>query len=652
MFDFLSLKKFKNKKIKNKFKEDIEPQEILLDYLAKKKEEELGIEEKRFETPLSKSLLYGFFIFIFILISFLFFKTFQLQAIEGEKFSELSKKNKFKIYQIQAERGIIYDKNGNQLVYNQSVFDLYLDTRKLPNSEEEKLKIFKQISSILNKNIEDLKKEIENSESFEVLIHKNLDQLSLILIEAKIDSGEFPGFWIEKGFNRIYNPHFSHLIGYTGKISSEELKKEPDVYSIFDWVGKLGIEKSYENFLRRDPGKLQQEKDVLGNLISEKIIKLPEAGKSLILYLDAELQIKIKEELEKQLKIYEADGAAAVAIDPKTGGILSLVSLPDFDNNLFQKTSDKNLLTMVLNDSKKPLLNRVIAGLYSTGSIIKPLIAAAALEEKIISPEKNINCEGKINVKHRYDPQIVYYYHDWKIHGLVNLKKAIAESCNVYFYTIGGGYNNQEGLGPTRIKNYLEKFGWAEKSQIDLPGEKEGLIPTPEWKKNVKNENWYDGDTYHISIGQGDILVTPLQVAVSFVAIANGGKLLKPRIVHKIIDKEKNIIEEFKPEIIREDFIKAENIEIVKEGMRQTVSSPLGTAYYYLNSLPVTAACKTGTAQTGKKDYYHNWITVFAPYEDPQIVLTIFFENVKTKQILALNSAKEILSWYFSPEKQ
>lgn len=643
------MKKYlKNKKIKTSFKEDIEPHEILLDKLAKKREEELGIEEKKLEIPLSKNILQGFLIFILILISFLFVKTFQLQVIEGKNLSLLAEQNKFKIYQIQAERGVIYDKNYNQLVWNLPSFDLFLDIRNLPESETEKLKILKEVSLILKKDIEELKEELK-TESAEILIHKNLDYLPLILLETKISSNELPGFQIKRNFVRVYktDPNFSHSIGYTGKISAEELKAEPEEYSIFDWIGKLGLEKSYEKILRRNQGKMRYERDALGNLISQEIIQLPEPGKSLVLWLDSELQEKIKQELEKQLKIYGGDGATAIALDPKTGGVLSLVSLPDFDNNLFQKGSDEKTLRALLEDPKQPLFNRAVSGLYAVGSTIKPLIASAVLQEQIISPEKKINCQGEIQVKHRYFPEIIYHYRDWKTHGLTDLRKAIAESCNVYFYTVGGGYKEQEGLRPTRIKKYLEQFGWGNKTQIDLPGEKEGLIPSPDWKKENKKEIWYDGDTYHLSIGQGDILVSPLQVAASFVVIANSGKLLKPKIVQKIVDKDKNLIEEFEPEIIRENFIDPQNLQIIREGMRQAVSSPEGSSFF-LNSLSVKTAAKTGTAQTPKKDYYHNWITVFAPYEDPQIVLTIMIENVKTMQIPVLNVAKEVLNWYFT----
>jgi len=230
------------------------------------------------------------------------------------------------------------------------------------------------------------------------------------------------------------------------------------------------------------------------------------------------------------------------------------------------------------------------------------------------------------------------------------MKKAIAESCNVYFYTVGGGYENQEGLGPSRIKEYLELFGWGKKTGIDLPAEANGLIPFPDWKKEVKKENWWDGDTYNLSIGQGDIKVTPIQVAAAFVAIANKGTLYKPKVVKQIVDSEKNLIEKIRPEILRENFINPENLEIVRQGMRMAVTgegSPYASSVL-LNSLPVPAAAKTGTAETFRPDYYHNWVAVFAPYDDPEIVLIIMIEDVKGLQSAVLPVAKEVLRWYFT----
>jgi len=228
----------------------------------------------------------------------------------------------------------------------------------------------------------------------------------------------------------------------------------------------------------------------------------------------------------------------------------------------------------------------------------------------------------------------------------------------VYFYTIGGGYGNQAGLGPVNMNKYLRLLGWGNKTNIDLAGEKGGLLPDPEWKKfaftNDTDKVWRAGDTYNMSIGQGYLLATPIQVVTSFAAIANGGTLYRPQVVKEIINNDNNGVEvkrvEIPKEIVRENFVDKTNLEVIRQGMRAGVAYGSSVT---LQSLPVTSAAKTGTAQTSRPDYYHNWVTVFAPYENPKIVITVLIENVKDLQVAALPVAKEILEWYFSqPQNQ
>jgi penicillin-binding protein 2 len=624
----------------SKYNFEIEPEEVLLDKLAKKKEEEMGIFEKKFEVPIFKTTLFRFFLFLILLLLFLYLRTFQLQIIQAKDFQIKSEKNKFLISKIKAERGVIYDQNFKQLVFNKPRFDLILKKSELPKDEKEKEKILKEVASILKVDFEKIKEKI-NSQDEEIKIAENLDHQTLIVLETKID--ELSGFEIEKNIQREYldGETISHLIGYLGKTDLE---------------GKEGIEKFYDQVLRENPGKILIERDAKGRILSQKIVELPKPGKSLVLWLDFDLQKKIKEEMEKKIKEVGAKGGAAVAIDPKTGGVLALVSLPSFDNNLFSRGISKEEWEKLQKDPKNPLLNRATSGQYLFGSTVKPFIALAALEEKIISPNKKIDCQGKIEIPHRYNPEIIYEFKDWTVHGLTDIRKAIAESCNVFFYTIGGGYKDQEGLGPSKIKKYLEIFGFGKSvdSDFPIPSFATGLIGDPEWKKEKFGESWWDGDTYNISIGQGYVLTTPLQVARAYAAIANGGKLLKPRFVKEIVDEEKNVVETIQPEVEREIQIDPKNLQIVKEGMRWAVTgenSPHASAVA-LNDLPVAAAAKTGTAQVSRpdcKDCYTIWISVFAPYEDPKIVLTIMLEDVKGRlSQVVVPVAKEVLNWYFS----
>ncbi len=649
MFGLKFSKKLKDRKIKRFFEKDIDPHDVLVDSLAQKKEEEIGVTENKFEIPLSKRVLWVFLIFNFVLILALFIKTFQLQVLNNKEYVAKANANKFIYSSIKAERGIIYDKDMNQLVLNQPNFDLILNKKNLPEDQNERLKVIKEVSEILGKDYKEIQKKIEEDQSIQIVISENIDHQTLIILETRAD--ELPGFKTQKNSTRLYKEAeiFSHLVGYLGKINREEQEAEPDYYSILDYIGRDGIEKYYEDILRVTPGKIQTERDALGNPISQKLISSSESGKSLVLWLDSDLQRKVSQVLQDTIKTIGAKNGAAVVLDPKTGGVLSLVSIPSFDNNIFSKGADPEKLVNLLQDSTEPLFNRVISGTYLTGSTIKPFIASAALEEKLIPPQKKIYCEGKIIIPNPWNPELPTIKKDWTTHGWTDMRKAIAESCNVYFYTIGGGYDDQNGLGIVRIKKYLDLFGWEEKTGIDLPGEVSGFVPDKGWKKNKLKEVWVDGDTYNISIGQGFLQITPLEVATAFSAIANGGKLLKPQVLKEVIDSNKSVISKNEIRVIRENFINPDNLEIIREGMRWAVTgqnSPKASSIT-LNSLPVSSAAKTGTAELGN-DHYNNWVTVFTPYENPELVLTIVLYDVEKLQAAALPVAKEILNWYFA----
>jgi len=682
---------FKNRKVKVFFKEEIEPHEILLDKLAKAREEELGISEKKSEVPLLQKIFQKLLIFSLFLALLLFARTFQFQVLEHRELTALVERNRYALKAIQAERGVIYDRNLKQLVFNRSRFDLVLERANFPQKEKERKKVLKEVSQILELNLEDLERKIAEfaelrsssksetgdeakpqrpshtlrsaraSEASQVLIAQNLDHQTLIILKTR--AAKLPGFQIINTPIRKYREgrKFGHIIGYTGRVGPEELRKQPQFYSPTDYVGRAGLEKVYEEVLRRTPGRMKIKRDAVGRIISKEIIQLPQPGRSLVLSLDSELQKKTREVLERQRQALDARGGAAVALDPRTGEVLTLVSLPDFDNNLFQKGADPEKLQELLEDPFKltPLFNRAISGRgYLTGSTIKPLIALAALEEEIISPEKQIFSGGFIAVPDRYNPGQVFIFRDWRVHGWTDMKKAIAQSVNIYFYAIGGGYGGQVGLGSTRIRSYLELFGWGRPSGIDLPNEGAGLVPCPEWKreffKRREDQIWHLGNTYLLSIGQEFVSATPLQVSLAISAIANGGKLFQPQLVKSIVDVSGGsleIVEEIEPKIIREDFINPKNLQVIREGMRQTVTQ--GTARGWLNLLPVASAAKTGSAQTGRFDkegneLLHNWITVFAPYEDPEIVLTVMLEDVPGTMAGPLPVVKEILEWYFT----
>ena len=628
-------------KVKNR-SFDVEPHEIFLDTMAQRKEEELGISEIKFEVPLSEKMphiLFGIFLVIaLIMLS----KTFYLQAFQGKKLLTQAENNKGSASLIMPERGIIYDKNLKKLVINSPAYDLVCDRARFSVSSEETIQELKDISGIFGKDTGEIESKIMNSDLPEALVVENVSHENLLVLETKIN--DFKGCKIQQNTKRgyIYGPIFSQVLGYTGRINKDEYS-DSSGYLINDFMGKDGLEKQYESYLRGTPGQAKSAKE------RDKVEVAPVPGYNLVLNIDAELQKKIYESLEKSIKTIGSKKGAAVAMNPKTGAVLALVSYPAYDDNMFSGGISYEDYALLSNDPNQPLFNRVIASRYPTGSTIKPFEASGALQEKTISPEKQINDPGYLEIRGR-DGTVVQTFRGVTPHGWVDMRKALAVSSNIYFYTVAGGYGDQQGLGPARIKKYLSLFGWGEKTGIDLPGEVSGFIPDPAWKKITKGSSWTDGDTYNLSIGQSDLQVTPLQLASAYCAIANGGTLYKPQILDKIIGpltSSAQPIKESSPEIIRSNFIDLENLKIVQEGMRMGVTDPEGSSFS-LNSLPINVASKTGTAEIGREGVFQAWIASYAPYEDPEIVFVATIESVEGLRAATLPVAKEVLNWYFS----
>lgn len=639
--------------IKDRVKEDIEAEEIFLDAEAIRSLEEKG----KLEKPIKRRNFTLLFLAIICGLLVLLSRAGYLQIVKGEYYQNLAQGNKLRIYSLTAPRGIIYDNSGRALVRNVPRFDLSVNLNDfLDNPDSVQNEILRKIVSLTeDKTLEKLKDRLEETryQASQMVLIKGVERSAALAMESLID--DWPGFRIEQNAQReyIFAPYFSHLLGYTGQVDTDDLEKYEE-YSLNDQIGKAGLEYQYEELLRGQPGQDQIEVDRLGKTQKLLASKPAQPGQGLILFVNQELQQKLYQSLSQMVdKLFyqnRSKKAVGLAIDPSNGGILALVSLPDFNNNLFVEGISQASLDSLENEYSQPFLNRALAGQYPSGSIIKPLIGAAALEEKVISSSKKINCLGALNIVNEYNPQIVYRFLDWKSHGLTDIVKAIAESCNVYFYTIGGGYGGIDGLGPERIKKFLEYFGLGQMTQIDLPQEEAGLIPDPEWKKNNKpDEEWYLGDTYHLAIGQGDILVTPLQMASAIASLANRGTLYQPQVVDKIVGSDpygagESVIEDIPPKIVRSNFIQPENLETVRQGMRQAVVSGSAQA---LSFLPVKVAGKTGTAQFGTGDKTHSWFVGFAPYDNPEIVLVILIEGGGEGHEAAVPVAKEVFEWYF-----
>jgi len=294
----------------------------------------------------------------------------------------------------------------------------------------------------------------------------------------------------------------------------------------------------------------------------------------------------------------------------------------------------------MVSENHLSFFNRAISGEYALGSTVKPVLALAGLEEGLIRDTDVVHCEGRIALPGGG------YKNDWTAHGATDLNKAMAESCDVYFYILGGGYGNKKGLGLTGMNKYYTSFGYGKETGIDIAGEKKGFLPTVDWKRERFGVGWFIGDDYNVSIGQGYFTATPLQLTMATAAIANGGKLMKPKIVKSVLDSEGKEVEIFQPEVVAEISASQDNLAKVRRAMRETVLSSSGTARG-LQLMPVTSAAKTGTAQTSKKEVYHNLITIFAPYEKPEVSITVIIESAPYEMNAANMASRQIMSYYF-----
>ena len=597
-------------------------------------------EDAILETPFKRKSIEIIWILAVLIIVILIVRIFYLDSIRGDYYSNLSKGNRIREIIIKAPRGKIFDKFGMPLAQNTPSVDVVVIPSDLPESLTERQKVAVVLADILGldkKQIEEIIESQDKNSLKPVLIKENISNDQALIISEKTSG--LGGVILEKTAIRNYEESviFSSIIGYDGKVTKKELEEHPD-YLMTDYIGKVGIEKSYEKVLRGQHGARQVEVDSLGNIKKNLGVINPEAGDDLVLNIDEGLQKKIFDGLTSVLEKTGTKTAAAVAIDPRNGGVLALVSLPAYDNNLFARGISSEEYQNIISNEDLPLFNRVINGEYPPGSTLKPAVAAAALSEGTINENTSVNCSGGISVGS-------WHFGDWKTHGGgIDVKKAIAESCDVFFYAVGGGYGDISGLGMDRMKRYETLFGFGNATGVDMPGESTGFIPDEDWKKEKIKEKWYIGDSYHAAIGQGYVTATPLQLANYTAAIANGGTLYSPRVVGKV--KKSDGTEEIVwPPVARSNFISRDVLEVVRQGMRQTVES--GTAQS-LQSLPVVAAGKTGTAQFGTEDKTHAWFISFAPYDNPEIAMAVLVEGGGEGSSLALPVTKDALEWYFN----
>lgn len=603
----------------------------------------------------------------FLLITFcsifalLWIRLVHVQLIEGAYYRDRADINSERIVSIPSERGIIYDRNLIPLTQNIPSFSLAISPQDLPRTGVELQKVSTRLAELTAKPQTDIYNTLSDFSSNKnkyrsLVIQENLDYNAALLFQ--IDASDLPGVHIERGSKRLYYETFvssspvlasasstpnaeslSHVLGYLGKVNPNELNALEDKgYLLSDSIGKNGIEKQYEQYLRGIYGRRRVEVDTSGRQQVVLAEEPPTPGNHLVLSIDVNIQSKLEEIIKNSLSKFNKQRAVAVAMNPNTGEILALVSLPSFNNNDFSGGIAQDKYTKYIEDKDLPLFNRAVSGLYPSGSTIKPGIAAAALQEGIITSKTTVLSTGGIQVG-------PWFFPDWKAggHGVTDVRKSLAESVNTFYYTIGGGNGNITGLGVEKIDNYLKLFGISSPLGIDLPGEAAGFLPTKAWKEETKKERWYIGDTYNLSIGQGDLLVTPLQIASLTATVANGGTLYEPHVMKSIMDPVTKQQTPFQNTVLRSNFINQQNINVVQWGMRDCVTAG---SCRRLATLPFAAAGKTGTAQWSSTKENHAWFSSFAPFENPQIVLTVLVEEGKEGSETAVPIAYDFYKWW------
>lgn len=577
-----------------------------------------------------------------------------MQIIRGKDYLAAAEDNRERIVQIPSERGLIFDRKSRSLTKNVPKFSLALIPQNLPKEESARRQLIERLSDVTGKTETEMQEVLDTygQYSFEsIIVEENLDYETALLLE--IAAADLPGIIVERGSKREYEApdifglgvsttqSLAHVIGYLGKLSREDLRLPlADGYVASDFIGKTGLEKIYETYLRGAYGKKRIEVNALGREQRTLAETPPIPGYHITLSIDAAIQQKLESTLQAHLDAQQKSRGAAVAIDPRNGEILALVSLPAYDNNDFSGGISIGKFERYIGDTNRPLFNRAISGAYPSGSTIKPIIAAAGLEEGIITAKTTLQSTGGISVG-------VWFFPDWLAggHGATNVAKALAQSVNTFFYYIGGGHNQFEGLGIETIVKYLQWFGFGNVLGIDLPGETSGLVPTKEWKEKNKHEAWYIGDTYNLSIGQGDLLVTPLQIAAMTAAVANGGTLYRPHVVKSITHPLTKNTTAVTPTVIKDGAIAKKHLAVVAQGMRECVQSG---SCRRLISLPLSIAGKTGTAQWNERYQNHAWFTSFAPFDSPSIAVTILIEEGGEGSAVAVPVAEDFYRWWFS----
>src|SRR3989344_769109 len=605
---------------------DLNPEEILLDAGGG------GIVER----PLS-FWAFGLVIIAVVFSGFVVLgRLASISVFSDGSWERIAEANSGKEVDIRAPRGIIYDRFQKPLLENVPAFRAELNLSELYKNfktKEERHAFLVRLSEVARLELTILEEVINTNQGrySKVTVPGFLDKSQVIAIH------EFnsPVALIASDYKRhyIYNDALSHILGYVGLVNANDLKNF-DYLEINDEVGRAGLELAYDKELRGEDGKSITVRNAKGSVIDTLRDVPPVGGSALTTTIDIEFQEYFKERLEDELRVLGRTAGVGLAMNPGTGEVLAMVSLPSFNNNVFG--NDNATVRRLLSDKGRPLFNRVVSGVYTPGSAIKPLVALAALKENLVDPLKTVFSSGYIELPNPYNPDKPSRFVDWKAHGLVNMYSAIARSSNVYFYTIGGGFGDIAGLGIEKMKKYWEMFGYGRKTGIDLPYEAEGFLPFPEEKEKRTGQMWRIGDTYNISIGQGDFLTTPIQLLAQISALANGGMLYEPYVVKR----------NDHPLAVRDFSLWKNDIEEVRKGMRETVEKPYGTAFL-LSSLPFDISGKTGSSQIANNTKTNAFFVGYAPSDNPVLAILILVEDAREGSLNTIPIARDVFEWYY-----
>ena len=600
---------------------------------------------------------------VLVLFGILTVQLVRLQLLRGEEYAARADINRVRTYDIAPSRGLIMTRDGTPLVENVPAYRIILIPADVPDGEEAALA--ETLGEVFDRPDWEIAQEIlerkASNDPLRPLVIAD-DPTNSVVFDISTRRADLPGVQIETVSKRRYqhSEQLAHVVGYIHWITEAEyevLSDERYLYS--DKIGQTGLEASYESVLRGVPGRRQVEVDAVGRELGVLSAEEPLPGDSLVVSIDLELQSAVQEILERHRRA--SYYAAAVVLKVDTGEVLSLVSIPTYDLNSFQDGLTPEQWAAMNDPDRQPLRNHAIADAYPPGSTFKVITAAAALANGAATPETLIYSPGELVVDNELNPGIQYVFSD-TVQGTYDLRRALSESSNVYFFYLAGGEpfrhpdapprpeGEQEaldalaeegivagdvefnGVGPLALAEWAREFGFDDPTGIDLAGEVGGLIPDPALKQRTFGEPWVDGDTYNFAIGQGFVAATPLQMAVATATIANGGTIYEPQIVYEVRDSRGNLVRPFQPIVRRQLEIDPEALRVIREGM--ALSTLAGTSHDALVALPeMMIAGKTGTAEfaqtgpaTGEEGMTHGWFIAFAPFDDPEIAIAVFFE--------------------------